>query len=546
MNDLDQLSGNLTRGFAGALGVKPGGEIGAIETYVKEGRGTLPATDASLLSWDANSIHRFVFDTTNATGIRGASDVLKSIDEQLETGKALELKRHQILYAGGGGGLAIVSNDAIGPITQRLHTFFADQTRIATCSVASVPLISGDDGFGDRVQAVDRALARVRLLTGPDAEPLVPFFAERCEVCGRRAAADRPPRGVDQTPRLECAPCRHRIKKGKRNVRFQNEPTDYEAIADNVKGGFFAVLYLDGNGIGRTILSLKSPLDYAAFSRAIARIVRESFLTLAEQYGLGEESNGQGATSPKGASYQLPICGGDDLVAILPGDVAVPFARDLLEAVEEAADGEDLFGRLEIKDLGASAGVAIGHGKFPIRHLLAESEELLKSAKRRVYHDGVRSALDFAVVTDGSPRTESVEPERWSAAPRDFIQSGRPYALDEFATFSTRFRVVRDTERRIGRTQLFRLRSIAQSGRAQLRNHVLYQIGRREGWRELVRGLAGKNGDGGSDVALDKERAIAQIAPAYGDLHVFDVADMIDLYDHWREPTGEPKERSQS
>ncbi len=558
MNDLDQLSQDLARGFAVALGRDPDGDLGHIEPYVRDGRGILPATGASLLSWDANSIHSFVFDTTNATGIRGASDVLKRIDEQLVTGKALKLHRHQILYAGGGSGLAVVADEAVGSITERLHAFFARKTRLATCSVASAPLVSGDDGFRERVQAADRALARNRLLTGPDAEPMVPFFAERCEVCGRRAAADRPPRGVQQTPRFECDPCRHRIDMGKRNVRFQKEPTDYEAIADDVKGGFFAVLYFDGNGIGRTIQSLKSPLDYAAFSRAIAKVVRESFLDLATDYGLVEEGGGQGKARPKGTAYQLPICGGDDLVAILPGNVAVPFARDLLTVFEKASEEESsIFSRLGIKDLGASAGIAIGHGKFPIRHLLAESEELLKSAKRRVYHDKVRSALDFAVVTDGSPRTESVEPERWSAEPSDFIQSGRPYALTEFepktkdsasarASFTNRLRVVRGTERQVGRTQLFKLRAVAQSGQAQLRNHVLYQVGRRKEWRELIGGLAGKNGDEASSVVRDKERVIDQIAPEYGALRVFDLADMIDLYDHWREPIEELKESTQS
>lgn len=536
MIDYDELPQALIRGFALALKKTPSREV---EAYVREGRGTLPETGATLLSWDANSIHSFVFDAANATGIRGASDVLKRIDERLKTGRALKLDRDQILYAGGGSGLAVVAGDAVAPVTQRLHTLFADQTRIATCSVATVPLVSGNDGFRTRVQAVDRALARNRLLTGPHAEPSVPFFLARCQVCGRRAAAVQTPRGVNRTPRLECEPCRHRIEMGKRNVRFQNEPTDYEAIADNVRGGFFAVLYLDGNGIGKTILSLKTPVDYAAFSRTIARVVRKSFFDLAKHYDLGEEENGGDSGGQKDASYQLPICGGDDLVAILPGDVAVPFARDLLKAVEKTADSEELFQRLEIENLGTSAGVAIGHGKFPIRHLLAESEELLKSAKRRIYHDRVRSALDFAVVTDGSPRTESQDPARWSAAPGDFIHSGRPYTLEEFATFSSRFRTVRSTERRIGRTQLFKLRAIAQSGQAQLRNHVLFQVGRREGWRELVFNLAGEH------IAHEKEGVMQQIVPQVGQFRVFDLADMIDLYDHWREPSEGPKESTQ-
>ncbi len=40
---------------------------------------------------------------------------------------------------------------------------------------------------------------------------------------------------------------------------------------------------------------------------------------------------------------------------------------------------------------------------FPVRHLIEEAEELLKTAKTRVYGDDeVRSALDFAEVADGA------------------------------------------------------------------------------------------------------------------------------------------------
>ncbi len=540
MNDLVTLTNNLVRGFAKALGTEPNAEIVA---YVKDGQGSLPGDGACLLAWDANSIHSFVFDTTNATGIRGASDALKRLDDRLLTGTGLELDRNQILFAGGGRGLAVVARADVDHISQRLHALFAKETRIATCSVESAPIVAGDYSFGDQVRALDQAIAQSRLLTGPDAEPMVPFFAARCGVCGRRAAAVKIPRGTSREERLECEPCYRRIQEGKKNVRFQNEPTDYESIADNVKGGFFAVVYFDGNGIGRMILNLQSPLDYAAFSRTISDLVRDAFNSLAVGYGLREE--GGDAPSAKGSAYQRPICGGDDLVAILPGDIAVPFARDLLALFQHRADGNPVLQHLGVGKLGASAGVAIGHAKFPIRHLLAESEALLKSAKKRVYTKGAdgrkaRNGLDFGIVTDGSPRIESVEPPRWAARADDFILSGRPYSLDEFARLSSRFRVVRDAARGIGRTQLFSVADYAQAGAAQLRNHVLYQVGRREGWRDLICKL-GSSRETGLDleIALDKEKCMDQIAPRYGGLRVFDLADMLDLYDHWREPDQE-------
>ncbi|MCP4570708.1 MAG: hypothetical protein GY841_24250 [FCB group bacterium] len=112
------------------------------------------------------------------------------------------------------------------------------------------------------------------------------------------------------------------------------------------------------------------------------------------------------------------------------------------------------------------------------------------------------------------------------------LQSGRPYSLPELGRFSERFEVVRAAA--LGRSQLYALRRYGLAGLAQLRNHVLYQIGRREEWRELVAELAKDR-----DVIRDKERSMAVIVPCYGAHRIFDVADMIELYEHWREPEEE-------
>lgn len=521
-----EMERDLLQGFSKALGVPADG---ALERYVREGAGGPPGR-GRLLAWDANSIHGFVFDTTNATGIRGASDALRTLDEGLRDGKGLGLTKGQVLFSGGGSGLAVVAEGQLETVRERLHEIFALETRIATCTVADVDLKNGDEGFNQRVRAVNRALARDRVLTGPDTEPSVPFFADRCDVCGRRAAAVVKPRRGNPDGRRECQPCHDRIEQGKENLRYQGEPSDFSRIADGKREGegFYAVLYLDGNGIGRTIGKLVSPLEYATFSRVLSNLLWDTFHETARRYRLVED---QRSGSALGA-YQLPICGGDDVIAILPGNAAVPFARDLIARLEKAADAEPAFRGQRI---GAAAGVAIGRVDFPIRHLLAEAEGLLKTAKRRVYDDPkVRSALTFSVVTDGSPRIESVEPERWARAGEEMLLSGRPYSMEEIQEFSRRFRII-DQAKKVGRTQLYTLQSHAPRGRRQFRNHVLYQIGRREEWAELTVAL------GREDKAVLRQPDLCerQFAPEYGGRRVFDVADMIELLDHWREPEEE-------
>ncbi len=522
------LERELLDGFSAALKVPADATL---SQYLRRGQGRPPG-HGRLLAWDANSIHAFVFDTTNATGIRGASDVLRAIDGNLRDGAALGLSRGQVLFSGGGSGLAVVADDHVSPVRERLHAIFARETRIATCTVADVDL-AGDGGFRERVRAVGRALARDRVLTGPDAEPAVPFFAARCQVCGRRAAAVVKRRIGAEEGRRECAPCHERIEHGKRVLHIQGEPAGFENIADGEREGegFYAVVYLDGNGIGRTITSLESPLAYASFSRVLSELLWNEFHQTAKRYRLDED---QREGDARGA-YQLPICGGDDVVAILPGEVAVPFARDLIARLERAADREPAFRGQRI---GAAAGIAIGHATFPVRHLLAEAEGLLRSAKRRVYDEPeeVRSALAFSVVTDGSPRIASAEPERWARPQDELMLSGVPYSGKEMAELSRRFRIVQAASK-VGRSQLYTLQSHALRGPRQLRNHVLYQMGRREEWAELAMALSGRD----ETLFESPDSCAEQFAPTYGGRMVFDIGDMVELLEHWREADEEDR-----
>jgi hypothetical protein len=112
--------------------------------------------------------------------------------------------------------------------------------------------------------------------------------------------------------------------------------------------------------------------------------------------------------------------------------------------------------------------------------------------------------------------------------------SGRPYSLEEFKRFSERLKTVRENEK-VGRTQLHALYAQAVLGPRQLRNQVLYQIGRRPEWRQLTSDLA--KGDQG--ILSDPDACEAQFVPTYGERRTFDIADMIDLLSHWSQPEKE-------
>jgi hypothetical protein len=533
------LESSLVIGFTRALGVAPNDQI---RRYIAEGQGTIP-DGACLLAWDANSVHGYVFDTTNATCIRGASARLRGIDDELLGGGRLGVSAEQILYSGGGSGMAVMSQARAEASEAILHRVFAEKTLMGTCTTAVVRLGEGEESFRGKIEEVFRTLSHNRFLSSPDAEPVVPFFADRCRVCGRRAAARLASRVTAPDGRLECEPCYQRIQTGSESRRFKLEPSDFQDIADAAEGGFYAVVYADGNGVGRLLSQLTKPIEYASVSRDIDHLLGTAVKDVANRYGLASvEEEAEGEPAPRRrrvGRYQLPICGGDDLVAILPGKVAVPFARDLLDAIQKGADASPI---LQGARLGASAGVAISHVKFPVRHLLSEAESLLKLAKQRVYKDQkeVRSALSFAVITDGSPRAESMTLGRLHPPehekPGAVLLSGRPYSLGELVRFSDRFRAFRGAS--LGKSQLYALLRSAHGGPAQLRSQILYQIGRRQEWRQLVEELSAPR----QDVLENADACEEAVVPRYGGRPVFDIADMLDLYDHWQEApkVGEP------
>jgi hypothetical protein len=511
---VDELKHKLVQGFARALGDDPERPSVQIEEYVRKGSGPLPGR-ARLLSWDANSIHGFVFDTTNATGIRGASVMLKSLGDKLLEGEAIGIDARQVLFAGGGLGMAVVGEKEYEAVIDGLHRLFAVDTLIATCSTTAVGLEAGIKSFSHQVQAADQEMRQQRAVTGAHAEPAVPFIALRCQVCGKRAASSRKLRRGNRE-RAECEPCFRRIEVGKKDRKGKEEAPDFDEIAD--RDGFFAVVYIDGNAIGKRIRKLSSPLDLARFSRTLMEVMNEAFNQEIERYGL-QPQPGQ---EPR---YQLPICAGDDLVAILPGEVAVPMTRDLMRRLENELDARPGFA-----GFGTAAGIAIGKATFPVRHLLDEAEALLDRAKQRVYQDQVRSAITFAVVTDGSPRAESAEVECWHRGKQTVFFSGLPYSLEEMEVFFARMGGF--TRACIGRSQLYQVRRHARHGPEQLRNHILFQIGRHEDWQRLIIELA----DGDEQVLGDADRCLAQVLQSYGDRRVLDIGDMIELQGHWREP----------
>ncbi|MCS7293947.1 MAG: type III-B CRISPR-associated protein Cas10/Cmr2, partial [Dehalococcoidia bacterium] len=121
---------------------------------------------------------------------------------------------------------------------------------------------------------------------------------------------------------------------------------------------YVAVLVLDGDSMGQWLTS--------ALSDGGVEAHREVSRKLARFAAAAEEVVGRAAPDTVFV-YQ----GGDDVVALVPAEQAVPLALALAAAFAEVTQGRS-----------ASAGIAIGHWLEPLGDLLQSAREAEKRAKR--------------------------------------------------------------------------------------------------------------------------------------------------------------------
>lgn len=192
-------------------------------------------------------------------------------------------------------------------------------------------------------------------------------------------------------------------------------PGDFQEIGERLDArGYIAVVYCDGNNMGRLVQELPSPGVARAFSEIVDSAVRaaacESLYT--EVYSKAKRK--------KQLPFDILLLGGDDLVVAVPATAGLSFAIRALEVFEaetrrriQAADQdvrEFFLRRLGDGALSLSAGVAIARASYPFYLTLELAEDLLKSAKKGATQERLEkgeayvtaSYLDFQSIEGGA------------------------------------------------------------------------------------------------------------------------------------------------
>lgn len=471
----------------------------------------------ALLAFDTPGLQDYVFRVRRPIDVRGGSLQVREFarsdpgrptkfDECLQS---QGLGSRHVIYAGAGQGLLVTPAHVAAEACAAIENLLARQTHQDLRTVAAWlgvwPRDLGSDpapalpaplrdmlGHGrpaSRYCATRGALATTLAQRRSQQARLAPPIPaarqeERCDACELNLGA----RQGDGTH--VCAACTTRRTFGGHERRANDEARTFEDIVAGTGHTAMAVIYVDGANFGSLFRGVRSMEQHRSLSAAVeaafeqaaqrARSASQQALVVKDD-DIGDELR-----------FQTPICGGDDLVLVLPAVVAPAVVETLLDSLEADLDPARNATLREAwpKDVapiapGIGVGLAIADTHFPVHFLLGYAKSLMQSAKAALRQaGGERSAVDFTVLTSGVPLGRTIQATReqylWRAAQGNepaLRLTERPYTGTRFRDF-LRYARALDSALVRGRAQVFALRQELLRGYHTSRNYWHYQHAR--------------------------------------------------------------------
>ena len=385
--------------------------------------------EVCLLLGDVDAIKAFVYESEKLPEIRGASQLLVELENEVKQLLAND-PNIDLIYCGGGSFLAIAPPDIAEEKKKDIEQLYLKRTKAATITVVLSPPLPYEDlsrgvpphdpdsldalhgegvagdllfshfeavvekrsdrkNFGEWVAFLSADL-RSKKLAKKDA-PFVPAFPihRRCQSCGKRPASVQD----KVTGEWLCQICwdkRERGRAAKRTVFveefakwFENKygillpispPQDFSDLID--ARGKIAFLYADGNNIGGLLQMAETPSQYREISKALESALKDALFN-ALVVTFGEEN----LVNPRGGRLRFEIIalGGDDVTVVVPACYGWKLALELLRRFAEA---ENLQRLGKGRSITLSAGLVFADLKYPVHFTQKLSESLLREAKR--------------------------------------------------------------------------------------------------------------------------------------------------------------------
>lgn len=396
-----------------------------------------------LVALDTNHIKEYVFGTDKLKEIRGASSLLDYLnrivmEELAKFDPSFEEKC--IIFANGGAGLFLIDENLADDFGKQVQKAFGE----VTADGSSITYVVQEPPPGV-LQDIDELLRfplketlelmryRLRMAKQIPAKTIAPAshpFMRPCDSCGvAYASPGNPEQGVRLDPgeenKLFCLSCQ---KKRERDVKVKAYIKDIEArrqepfdeylwvklirdlrengynvlpeterphdfnVFRNFRGAkdYFGLIYADGNSMGKSIEACTTLGELHQFAKIIDDSIYEAVrIAITNHLQIeGHMRPGQklvGAESDYVFPFDILLLGGDDVMMVVPGtvamDVALTIATEFRRLTHEKvqAAGMQKQGNEEYT---LSVGVVLAPVNYPFGLLYDLVESTLKFAKQ--------------------------------------------------------------------------------------------------------------------------------------------------------------------
>lgn len=332
----------------------------------------------ALISGDADKISRYVNTSSRLPDLNARSLRIQLATEKAGACIADLLGPECLIFAGGGGVLALSPVSRADTVSKAVAVSFEKATDQLVTMTANWLKSSGSHirkNFGGvwkeaqwqmRLKKSERLIGQVESLSDE---------LKACDVCHVRSAAHPDKEKMlpyDASPRPEelCEFC-WKLRQEGHGLSLDRFKDDSE---EQGKRGLIAILRADGDGVGKVLsgdgfdifAKTASPARLSAISRHIHDICENKLGAVVTVYG-----------------GRCLIAGGDDILAIVPGEASLETARSIASEFRKAMAGACTM----------SAGIAVFHSKLPIYTGLEVAETLLRKAKENPSKDSVAFAI---------------------------------------------------------------------------------------------------------------------------------------------------------
>lgn len=432
-----------------------------------------------LVSFDTDHIKEYLFATSTLSDIREASGLLDRLnnrrdrddDEGWDTADAIQqvypdfdrTDPEQCVYAAGGSAMVLLPDEQTARRAIRaVERLYRRETVIASITGVAVPTSDQEPKrFGQKARQAGHRLRKRKAEKGRSRTVPVAPYMHFCDACAQHPAAyqvegelicracriKRPAAGearrglweklivvTEAAPDNTPGEWEDLLKEtlGSNEHHQHRRPTDFGDIGSAARRpGYIALIYADGNSMGRILEDLPSPRAYGDFSTKVDDLLlRVTYRALMKQV----------RQRPDKPLFEILMAGGDDLMLVTTSDIAFQVTLDLMQDFETYS--APLVHPYGVLRLSLGTGLVIAHDHFPIAAMQELATALQKRAKRRSFETGGGGTVDFMVVTAAGSesldriRDRDLTHEGFAFPPADdraYRLTQRPYTLSELS-----------------------------------------------------------------------------------------------------------------